>query len=67
MIDTQHLCETCRQSPCAFGYNDCQLCLAKQARYAGPKPVYVWCNLCQTEVRDCLHRKMARENARRSS
>jgi hypothetical protein len=25
------------------------------------KPLLVWCDLCQVEVSDCLHRKMARK------
>ena len=75
------LCEGCGLSLTVWGYNDCSLCLTKMQeaqrmglltdeeisaaiRYLDPLPL-VWCPLCQCEVVDCLHRKMARKNGTR--
>jgi hypothetical protein len=68
-LDT-HPCDTCGHVPRLWGYNECEACFAEMQeaqRKALPKLklCFVWCDLCQTEVTDCLHRKQARKDGTR--
>jgi len=73
------MCQTCKLSLTVWGYNDCADCLnkmqeAQRLALLTPEEIYAairylepvhWCNLCQCEVVDCLHRKQARKSGTR--